>query len=170
MTPDKDRTSEGRRVTVSVDADIRVPFDTSEPLIFRGETVLSDRWVDMRIDVDATGEPTLELIRPRGRPLTIDEMERTDWRKTIADAYYNEAIRAWRPDFTGDPDKSFDQLFERADAARTRRRRRGLTPAELDQVAEAYRAGKAEEVARRMNVGLRQATRYIGAARAKGQL
>ena len=45
------------------------------------------------------------------------------------------------------------------------RRRNGLTYAQKQEVADAYREGGAELVAERLNVGVRQAHRYIDQAR-----
>jgi hypothetical protein len=173
MSTDTDGT--GRRVTVSVGIEMTVPVKTYSTVLWR-ETVYPEALedtigVELTIDVDDDGRPTLVAATRFSRPLSVDELNRVDWRRTVIDAYYNEALRNWNP--AADVDEryaSFEGLVEQANKARTTRRRRGLTANEMQTVVEAYQHGKADEVARRLGVGLRQATRYIGRAREKGLL
>lgn len=79
--------------------------------------------------------------------------------------------RAWSKGKVDD-DEALDKvrrIIETGDDA-TQRRRRKLTPAQLETVAEAYTSGGAGRVAKAMDVGARQASRYVVQARKAGLL
>ena len=163
------RHDESKRVAVTVDVSVPRRF-----------TVATD-WVDTRgydskgqvegdIEFDDDGRRYVHTFRfvPR-----IDEadLDRVDWTGTIAKLVHMQAavqlfdVEGYRGEDGG---ARFDRL-ERS-LSRSLQRRRGLTDAELETIAAAYRKGGTQLVGDQLHVGYRQASRYVAKARTAGLL